>query len=146
MSSVGMPRLLRLSAAALAVSAMTACSASNPPAAQPAPPGNARMTASGDVLTREQIDRINAQSMTDLLDGRLPGVQVVALGGRPTLVIRGLRDPLVVIDNVPLTDPQELWSLNPHDVERIQILKDGSAAWYGSRGGRGVVLVTTRID
>lgn len=145
MWSAGIARLLRPSAALLAVAALTACSVYPPPAAQPAPPQNERASADADVLTRAQIDQINAQRMEDLLDGRFPGVQVLPLGGRPTIIVRGLRDPLVVVDNVPLTDPQWVWSLNPRDVDRIEVLKEGTAL-YGSRGGHGVVLITTRID
>lgn len=144
MSTQGNSRLLRVSVILLVLFAVTACSSNQPPAAQPAPPAHMRPMATGDVLTRAQIDQINATSMVDLLDGRFPGVQVLPLAGRATIVVRGLRDPLIVVDNVPLADPQELWSLNPHDVDRIEVLKEGDAL-YGSRGAHGVILITTRM-
>src|SRR5512140_295386 len=138
MLSLGIPRRLRPTAAMLAVVGLAACGTYRPPAVQPAPPDSAaRALAGADVLTRAQIDLINPHTMTDLIDGRFSGVQVVYTAGRPIIMVRGLANPLIVLDNVPLSDPQEIWSLNPHDVERIEVLKDGDASIWGSRGGRG---------
>ncbi|MCF0069729.1 TonB-dependent receptor [Dyadobacter sp. CY261] len=86
------------------------------------------------------------------LQGRATGVQVVQNSARPggeaTIRIRGSgsvnasNDPLYVIDGFPTTG---LNSINPNDIESIEILKDASAtAIYGSRGSNGVVLVTTK--
>jgi len=86
------------------------------------------------------------------LQGRAAGVQVVQNSARPggaaTIRIRGSgsvnasNDPLYVIDGFPTTG---LNSINPNDIESIEVLKDASAtAIYGSRGSNGVVLVTTK--
>ena len=86
------------------------------------------------------------------LQGRAAGVQVVQNSARPggaaTIRIRGSgsvnasNDPLYVIDGFPTTG---LNSINPSDIESIDVLKDASAtAIYGSRGSNGVVLVTTK--
>lgn len=86
------------------------------------------------------------------MQGRVPGVQVTTNSSRPggstTVRIRGTgsvnanNEPLYVIDGYPTGD---LNSINPNDIESIDILKDASAtAIYGSRGSNGVVLVTTK--
>lgn len=145
MSYSGIIRLLGPSAALLAVAAMAACGSSNAATyGEPAPPAPASVLAKGDVLTRAQIEAINAQSMNDLLDGHFPGVQVMQLGGMPRIVIRGQADPLIIEDGVPLANPSEIWTINPFDVQEIRILKGNEAVIYGSRGGHGVVEITTR--
>src|SRR5690606_37663398 len=91
-------------------------------------------------------------SLDRAMQGRAAGVQVVTNsakpGGNATIRIRGSgsvnasNDPLYVVDGFP-TD--NLTSINPSDIESIEILKDASAtAIYGSRGSNGVVMVTTK--
>jgi TonB-linked SusC/RagA family outer membrane protein len=91
-------------------------------------------------------------SLDRAMQGRAAGVQVVTNSARPggssTIRIRGSgsvnasNDPLYVVDGFP-TD--NLNSINPNDIESIEILKDASAtAIYGSRGSNGVVMVTTK--
>ncbi len=86
------------------------------------------------------------------LQGRAPGLVVqnnsAAPDGRITIRIRGsnsingANDPLVVIDGFVGGD---ISTVNPNDVESIQVLKDASAtAIYGSRGANGVILITTK--
>lgn len=107
-----------------------------------------------------------------LIQGKIPGVQVVnnsgAPGGATTVRIRGSasiragNEPLYVVDGIPLDGRAALPSgilvdgastegvnplafINPSDIESIQVLKDASAtAIYGSRGANGVIIVTTR--
>jgi TonB-dependent SusC/RagA subfamily outer membrane receptor len=91
--------------------------------------------------------------MTNSLAGRLPGLVVVQTSGEPgydgaSLNIRGINtignnSPLIVIDGVPERDGG-LGRLNPRDVENISVLKDASAAIYGSRAANGVILITTK--
>ena len=85
------------------------------------------------------------------MQGRISGVQIIDAakpGDNVNIKIRGIGstrncDPLIVIDGVP-TD-LGINSLNPQDIERLDVLKDASAtAIYGSRGANGVVMVTTR--
>jgi len=102
------------------------------------------------------------------LEGRAPGVIVTQSNGLPgagfSVSIRGQNsifngnDPLFLIDGVPFTNtsislgavsangPQSPFnSINPADIESIEILKDADAtAIYGSRGANGVVLITTK--
>jgi TonB-linked SusC/RagA family outer membrane protein len=86
------------------------------------------------------------------LQGKTAGVLVTTgntVNSTPTIRIRGDRsisatnDPLFVIDGIPVTGGME--TINPNDVESVEILKDASAtAIYGSRGANGVIIVTTK--
>lgn len=81
----------------------------------------------------------------DIIKGRVPGVMVTG----DKIQIRGPNsfylstEPLYLIDDVPV-DASAISSLNPQDVERIEILKGPSTAIYGSRGANGVVAVYTK--
>ena len=90
----------------------------------------------------------------EMMAAKLPGVQVMQLGGRPTgnvsVRIRGIQsatagnDPLYVIDGVP-TESSVFSQMDASDIESIEVLKDASAsAIYGSRGSCGVILITTK--
>lgn len=115
----------------------------------------------------EHISEIPVPSFEAALEGRAPGVQVISgngLAGSGSVVrIRGIGsisasgDPLYVVDGVPvIADPfirsnggamnqNPLSSINPNDIESIEILKDaGATGIYGSRGANGVVLITTK--
>jgi TonB-dependent SusC/RagA subfamily outer membrane receptor len=89
----------------------------------------------------------------ELIEARAPGVQVIRGQGTYALRIRGvsspsgINDPLIVIDGTPSSLPgtRALDSLNPRDVLKIDVLKDAATtAFYGMRGGSGVILITTR--
>jgi TonB-dependent SusC/RagA subfamily outer membrane receptor len=94
--------------------------------------------------------------MEELITARAPGVQVIrGQSGGFALRIRGLSspsgitDPLIVVDGVVSSAPgaHGLDGINPRDVERIEVLKDAaSTAFYGMRGGNGVILITTRQE
>ena len=86
------------------------------------------------------------------LQGQLAGVQTRTTSGEPgtdlQIRVRGAAsvnassDPLYVVDGVPMTS---ISSLNPADIQSMEVLKDAaSAAIYGSRGSNGVVIVTTK--
>jgi len=108
-----------------------------------------------------------------LIQGKIPGVQVInnsgAPGGATTVRIRGSasiragNEPLYIVDGIPLDGRTALPAdnafadgastegvnplafINPADIESIQVLKDASAtAIYGSRGANGIIIVTTR--
>lgn len=102
-------------------------------------------------------------TLSGALQGKAPGVQVISAGGLPgggvSVRVRGTNsitansEPLYVVDGVPATqgtsssDPTQnpLVTINPNDIESIDILKDASAtAIYGTRGANGVILITTR--
>jgi TonB-dependent starch-binding outer membrane protein SusC len=87
-----------------------------------------------------------------LLNGRAAGVQInqasSAPGGGISIKIRGAGSinssnaPLVVVDGMPAADPS---SIDPNDVQSIEVLKDASAsAIYGTRAANGVILITTK--
>ncbi|RZJ92198.1 MAG: TonB-dependent receptor, partial [Chryseobacterium sp.] len=87
------------------------------------------------------------------LAGRVPGVVINNRGGEPgneavEIFIRGKStsgdaSPLYVIDGI-IRDYGALSFIPPNDVESITVLKDASAAIYGSRAANGVILVTTK--
>ncbi len=83
-------------------------------------------------------------SVLDMIQGRIPGVQVngnsVLIRGPSTFV--GSNEPLYLIDNIPV-DVSAVQTMNPMDVERIEVLKGPSAAIYGSRGANGVIAIFT---
>ena len=88
--------------------------------------------------------------ITNVLQGRIAGVQIAEPGAAEEMQIRGISslnkygEPLYVVDGVPQSD---IASIDPNEVENIEVLKDASAtAVYGSRGSNGVVLVTTKKD
>src|SRR5213078_3178210 len=116
-------------------------------------------------VTAEQFETKAAPTVTLTagLQGKVAGVQVTSNSGMPGVGIqvrvRGTgsitanTEPLYVIDGLPAeqgsndTDPKNnpLMSVDPNEIESIDILKDASAtAIYGARGANGVVLITTK--
>lgn len=115
-------------------------------------------------ISSDQINQIPVVNLQNALVGKAAGVQITQINGKVEggvkMRIRGVssisssQEPLYVIDGLPLINDNEstgsapinpLISLNPNDVESIQILKDASsAAIYGARGTNGVVLITTK--
>lgn len=109
------------------------------------------LTGAVSVVATKDIGSMPVPSISDAIQGRAAGVQVVSSGAPgtdATFRIRGVgtinnNDPLLVIDGVPVASG--LNQLNMNDVESIQVLKDASAtAIYGSRGANGVLIVTTK--
>lgn len=94
-------------------------------------------------------------SFDQTLGGRIAGVNVSSSEGTPggtmNIVIRGNNSltqdnsPLYVIDGFPVEDAAIASTINPSDIESLDILKDASAtAIYGARGANGVVIITTK--
>ncbi|HRZ97212.1 MAG TPA: SusC/RagA family TonB-linked outer membrane protein [Paludibacter sp.] len=90
----------------------------------------------------------------EAMQGKAAGVDITS-NERPGEIgqinIRGVRSitasssPLYVVDGVPLMSSSGIETINPSDIESIDVLKDASAtAIYGSRGANGVILVTTK--
>ncbi|MEM6317847.1 MAG: SusC/RagA family TonB-linked outer membrane protein [Bacteroidota bacterium] len=99
------------------------------------------------------VAAIQAARVDDALAGKLPGVLIQnqdgAPGADPKIQIRaassitGDANPLIVVDGYPISG--SLATVNPNDIESLEVLKDAaSAAIYGSRGANGVILVTTK--
>jgi len=92
------------------------------------------------------------RTVSDMLVGRFAGVEVYQLpNGGTSIRIRGSRsfkanqEPLYVLDGMPQSNgSQTLMDLDPHDIKSIEVLKDGGAAVYGSRGANGVILISTK--
>ena len=91
-------------------------------------------------------------TIDQMLQGRVAGVVVQNSSGAPsgsaTIRIRGANsltygnDPLIIIDGV---QDGNIGSLNPNQIESIEVLKDAAAlSVYGSKGANGVILVTTK--
>lgn len=118
------------------------------------------LTGSVGSVKMNDILKAPVKSFDEALAGRIAGVQVTSQEGQPgsniEIVIRGYNSinqtntPLYVIDGFPMEDPgssvvNPLNSIDPNDIESIDILKDASAtAIYGSRGANGVVVITTK--
>ena len=112
-------------------------------------------TLTGSVSSVEGKEFVKSPqpNLSSSFAGRVPGVIALNRSGEPgfddaTLRIRGVstpgeNNPLVVIDGVA----NRLGGLNrldPNDIESISVLKDASAAIYGSQAANGVILVTTK--
>ncbi len=127
------------------------------------------LTGSVVSIKSEELRAVPVTSLDQAMQGRAAGVQVTQISGKPgaetSIRIRGTssinagNEPLYVIDGMLINSDggdvsvggtrgprlSPLSSINPSDIESIEILKDASAtAIYGSRGANGVVLITTR--
>jgi TonB-linked SusC/RagA family outer membrane protein len=112
------------------------------------------ITGAVETLTASTIQDRAVASAPELLQGRLPGLNINYASGNiaavPNINIRGPEsinggDPLILIDGVPQVNAAVLTQMNPNDIESISVLKDAaSAAIYGSRASFGVILVTTK--
>jgi len=110
------------------------------------------VTGSVGSVKSELIVRTNPTQPASALQGQVAGVNVKKINSQPgsdyTIDIRGVHsisfssEPLVVIDGVM---GGKLNTLNPSDIETMDVLKDASAtAIYGARGANGVIIVTTK--
>jgi TonB-dependent SusC/RagA subfamily outer membrane receptor len=94
-------------------------------------------------LQDENNEFCNYSNIFDLIEGRFPGVQVM----NNEVIIRGITsintssEALYVVDGVVT---QSIDWLLPCDVRSINVLKDGMAAIYGSRGANGVLVIETK--
>lgn len=111
------------------------------------------VTASIAKVSAEDLEGKTRLRAEDALKGLAAGVQVTSSSGQPgsqsMIRIRGIgtindSNPLYIIDGMP-TDQNGMESVNPSDIESIEVLKDAaSGAIYGARAANGVVLVTTK--
>jgi TonB-linked SusC/RagA family outer membrane protein len=124
-------------------------------------------TGSVSTIRQEEIKNTPLKNVTEALQGRASGVQVISQSGvlgsgfkvqiRGTSSINASSEPLYVIDGIPV-EVKDIGApygnqrtstlnglVNPNDVEKIEVLKDATAtAIYGSRGANGVVMITTK--
>ena len=109
------------------------------------------LTGSVASVSGSKLAEVPVANIAQALQGRAAGVSVTTNTGMPggsvNIQIRGMTsingtNPLVVIDGIPGGD---MTKLNAADIASVEILKDAaSAAIYGSSGGNGVILVTTK--
>ena len=139
------------------------------------------LTGSITSVTGDDINQVSSATFDQMLQGKVPGVQISqttgAPGGNVNVLIRGIssitggNQPLYVVDGYPIgtggggsdmrigsatmsasgmanmtqNRVNPLASINPADIESVEILKDASAtAIYGSRGANGVIIITTK--
>ena len=113
----------------------------------------ATTTGSVSQISGEALQQIPTTNLSQSLQGTVAGLIGVTERGQPgqddsNLLIRGVSTlgdnaPLIVIDGVPGRQGG-LSRLNPSDIESVSVLKDASAAIYGSRAANGVILVRTK--
>ncbi|WP_221930067.1 SusC/RagA family TonB-linked outer membrane protein [Fodinibius sediminis] len=111
-----------------------------------------RQNISGSVASVdvEGLNQGTSGQVTKQLQGRASGVSVTSSGQpgeEPDVRIRGINTfgnnaPLYIVDGVPT---QDINSINPNDIETMQVLKDASAASiYGARAANGVIVISTK--
>ncbi len=110
------------------------------------------LTGSVSNITGKEVMASPAVGISNSLAGMLPGVTALNRTGEPgadvsTITIRGRSttgstSPLVVVDGIQ--NPSGWERINQNDIESISVLKDASAAIYGSQAANGVILITTK--
>ncbi len=132
-----------------------------------------KLTSAISTVRAEELDRMGALTVDQMLEGKAPGLMIVNVSAQPGAASKmrvraggtftGMREPLWVIDGVVYEDPVPLSAadinsldqinlignaisgLNPQDIAQIDVLKDASAtAIYGTRAANGVIVVTTK--
>jgi TonB-dependent starch-binding outer membrane protein SusC len=112
-----------------------------------------RATLTGSVasVNGESLKQSPTTNLTNSLIGRLPGITSIQKSGEPgydaaTITIRGANtlgdnSPLIVVDGIP---HRSLDRIDPNDIASFSVLKDASAAIYGTQAANGVILITTK--
>ncbi len=111
------------------------------------------LTGSVTSVNSKELSKVPTSDVTQALAGRMAGVQIQQSEGAPgasiSIRVRGgisitqSNEPLYVIDGFPSEDGMS--TLDPAEIESIDVLKDASAtAIYGARGANGVVVITTK--
>ncbi len=113
--------------------------------------GTGLHSAALSILPGKEIRTGGISSFPQSLTGKMAGLIIMPMSFQPgketaLLMSRGTHafgytNPLVVVDGIP---DRDITLLDPADIESIVLLKDGTAAVYGSRGSNGVLFVTTR--
>ncbi len=121
------------------------------------------ITGSVSSVDGDVIADLPMQSFDRAIQGRVAGTQIQAASGAPggaiNIRIRGIgsinsgNDPLIIIDGVQVASAGQssqgssnpLNSINPNDIESMDVLKDAAAsAIYGAQAANGVIVVTTK--
>lgn len=104
------------------------------------------LTGAVSAIKSDELLTTKNENAQNMLTGKVSGVRVVQKSSEPgafnnSFDIRGLGNPLIIIDGVPRDN---ITRLDPNDIESLSVLKDASAAIYGVRAANGVVLITTK--
>lgn len=115
------------------------------------------ITGAISTINSKKFENLPSPNFEKALQGNAPGLQISSSNASPEggsrILIRGTgsitagTEPLIIVDGVPLSygSLTFLSQINPNDIDNVSVLKDASsAAIYGSRGGNGVILVTTK--
>ena len=112
----------------------------------------ADLTGAVSVMNMKEPVSASDPNMLNSMQGKLAGVQIVTDaapgGGGSSIVVRGMSSinggsPLLIVDGIATSENMN--SINPADIESIQVLKDASSASiYGSRAANGVIIITTK--
>ena len=110
------------------------------------------LTGATSQVGGDDVQKMNMPRVDQALQGQIAGVNITtnsgAPGGTSNIRIRGIgtfgdNDPLILVDGV-IYDAAGLNSLNPNDIESVNVLKDGTAGIYGVRAANGVILIETK--
>ncbi|MGM1057393.1 MAG: SusC/RagA family TonB-linked outer membrane protein [Bacteroidota bacterium] len=104
-------------------------------------------------LDEETLEKQQLTTVTQALQGNVPGVNILTSGGQPgnspTIRIRGVAsinasaDPLIIVDGAPYNG--NINTISGDQIESMNVLKDASStALYGSRAANGVIVITTK--
>jgi TonB-linked SusC/RagA family outer membrane protein len=116
------------------------------------------LTGAISSIDSKQIEKLQTNGIDKALQGQIAGLQISSTSGSPggntTILVRGISsitggvEPLFVVDGYPVTNvgySNPLSTINPNDIESVDVLKDASStAIYGSRGSNGVIIITTK--
>lgn len=124
-----------------------------------------KVSLTGAVSSVQASDIVTTknENVENMLTGKVPGLHIIQNTAEPgdftnTLSVRGMGNPLIVIDGVQQPDfgvtggngdnnvgtSNILSRLDPNDIESVSVLKDASAAVYGVKAANGVILITTK--
>ncbi|MFO7669351.1 MAG: TonB-dependent receptor [Bacteroidales bacterium] len=115
------------------------------------------LTGSISSVKPSDLNISGISNAAQMLQGRVTGLYISSAnqnpGSTPEFILRGAASfqegeagqPLIVIDGFPMDNASYINTINPSDIEQIDVLKDASAtAIYGSRGANGVIMITTK--
>jgi len=104
------------------------------------------LTFAAEHLQQENNEFCNYPNIYELLKGRFPGVTVDGTTGSYRVFIRGTQsinsnnEVLFIVDG----SPSYVGGLYPCEIKSIDVIKDGMASMYGTRGSNGVILIETK--
>lgn len=113
----------------------------------------ASFTGAAAKIKGDVVENKATTEVTSALAGEVAGVQIMQSDGNPgassSIIIRGIgsvnaaASPLIVVDGMPYAG--DLSSIDPKDIESLDLMKDATAtALYGSRGANGVIIISTK--